>query len=156
MAAVPITINGVLCDKYGRTIQQVVLVGDATITGVGVGGGPIVPPEGGGEGPPSIWPSPGHPAHPIAPGGPPPGIWGPNDPRPTPPIVLPPYEPGGPPVGIWPSPGHPAHPIVIPEPPPQPEGSPDKPPPEEGGWGFSGDWQKWVMYPGPTSPQPKG
>jgi len=26
--------------------------------------------------PPSIWPSPGYPAHPIAPGGPPLGIWG--------------------------------------------------------------------------------
>ena len=30
----------------------------------------------------------------------PPGIWGPNDPRPTPPINLPPWYPGQPP-GIW-------------------------------------------------------
>jgi hypothetical protein len=41
------------------------------------------------------------------PGGPPLGIWGPTDPRPTPPIA-----PGGPPPGIWPSPGHPSHPIA--------------------------------------------
>lgn len=32
--------------------------------------------------------------------GQPPGIWGPNDPRPTPPIHLPPWYPGQPP-GIW-------------------------------------------------------
>jgi hypothetical protein len=48
----------------------------------------------------SVWPSPGHPAHPIAPGGSP-GL-------PTHPIYHPP--------GIWPpvggSPGSPSHPIV--------------------------------------------
>lgn len=64
--------------------------------------------------PPGIWPSPGYPAHPIAPGGPPPGIW------PDPGYPAHPIAPGGPPPGIWPSPGHPAHPIVIPEPPPEP------------------------------------
>jgi hypothetical protein len=54
---------------------------------------PWVPPS---EGPPpGIWPSPGHPAHPIAPGGPPPGIW-PSPGRPTHPIA-----PGGRPPGIW-------------------------------------------------------
>jgi hypothetical protein len=49
--------------------------------------------------------SPGHPAHPIAPGGQPPGIWG----------GAPSYPdqglPGQPP-GIWPSPGRPSHPIA--------------------------------------------
>lgn len=43
----------------------------------------------GGEG---IWPSPGEPTHPIAPGG--------GDEE------------------VWPDPGHPAHPIEIPDPPP--------------------------------------
>ena len=58
---------------------------------------PIAP----GGPPPGIWPSPGYPAHPIAPGGPPPGVW-----------------PSPPPVGIWPSPGYPAHPIAPGGPPP--------------------------------------
>jgi hypothetical protein len=69
MAAVEVTITGVLYDKYARTSRPVVLIGDATLIGVGVGGGPI---EGG----------PGSP----------PGIWGPTDPRPTHPIVLPPDQ----------------------------------------------------------------
>jgi hypothetical protein len=56
--------------------------------------------------PPGIWPSPGHPAHPIAPGGPPLGFWG-GVGQPYPDQGL----PGAPP-GIWPSPGHPAHPIA--------------------------------------------
>ena len=62
-----------------------------------------------------------HPEHPIAPGGPPPSIW-PSPGRPAHPIVLPPTEPGKPPVVIWPSPGHPEHPIVLPptDLPPQP------------------------------------
>jgi hypothetical protein len=56
-----------------------------------------------------------HPEHPIAPGGSPPGIWGPTDPRPTPPIVIPP----GAIDGVHPEhpiyiPVYPAHPIVIP------------------------------------------
>jgi hypothetical protein len=80
----------------------------------------IIPVEGGGgltpshpivlppEQPPGIWPSPGHPAHPIAPGGPPPGIW------PSPGYPAHPIAPGGPPPGIWPSPGYPSHPIYWP------------------------------------------
>jgi hypothetical protein len=65
----------------------------------------------------------GHPAHPIAPGGEPPGYWGGvAPPLPTHPIVIPPdaIAPGVPthpiylPPVIWPSPGHPAHPIVLP------------------------------------------
>ena len=89
MAAVPITIVGTLTDNDGS--KNVTLAGLASHTGLEVGGGPIVP-GGGGEGPPSIWPSPGHPAHPI---------------------VIPPE--------IWPNPPegqapHPEHPIVIPPP----------------------------------------
>jgi hypothetical protein len=48
---------------------------------------------------------PGWPAHPIAPGGEPPGIWGGSGS--LPPWVMPPIAPGG-------SPGVPTHPIVIP------------------------------------------
>jgi hypothetical protein len=71
------------------------------------------------EPPPGIWPSPGHPAHPIAPGGgQPPGIWGGGN-MPYPDQGLP-----GRPPGIWggaPSypdqglpwyPGYPSHPIA--------------------------------------------
>lgn len=69
MAAVEVTISGVLFDKYNRTSQQVVLIGEATLTGLGVGGGPIIPP-GPIRPPPGIWPNPPegiapHPEHPI-------------------------------------------------------------------------------------------
>ena len=70
---------------------------------------------------------PGVPTHPIAPGGPPLGIWGPTDPRPTHPIApggLPPYPDQGLPPHVSlpivlppieePPPGTPSHPIVIP------------------------------------------
>jgi len=99
----------------------------------------IVPVPEGGQ-PPSVWPGPGHPAHPIAPGGPPPGVWpGPGYPAhpiapggpppgvwPSPPVgVWPdpgypahPIAPGGPPPGVWPGPGYPAHPIAPGGPPP--------------------------------------
>jgi hypothetical protein len=55
------------------------------------------------------------PTHPIAPGGPPLGIWGPTDPRPTNPIVIPPdaLAPGVPTHPIY-IPVYPSHPIVIP------------------------------------------
>lgn len=66
MAAVELTISGVMYDKVNRTTQNVVIFGEASLTGLGVGGGPIIPP------------------------GQPPGIWGPNDPRPSPPIYIPP------------------------------------------------------------------
>lgn len=85
MAAVEITISGVLYDKIARTSQPVVLIGEATLTGLGVGGGPIYPPQppgGGGGG------YPGHPAHPI---------WRP-DLKPEHPIVLPPDRPTDPPI----------------------------------------------------------
>ncbi|HEX8837678.1 MAG TPA: hypothetical protein VF748_12130 [Candidatus Acidoferrum sp.] len=100
MAAVEVTISGVLYDKLNRTTQQVVLIGDAMLTGLGVGGGPMPPGQGG--------------------GGQPPGIWGPPGPWPSPPIHLPPGGGGGQPPGQEP---HPEHPIVI------PPGSPNVPPP---------------------------
>lgn len=45
MAAIEITISGILYDKQNRTSQQVVLIGDASITGLTIGGGPILPPD---------------------------------------------------------------------------------------------------------------
>lgn len=80
MAAIPVTISGVLFDKLARTQQNVVLIGAASRTGLGVGGGPIIPdtPV---ELPPGIWPDPPegqapHPEHPIV-IPPPPGVDGP-------------------------------------------------------------------------------
>jgi hypothetical protein len=63
----------------------------------------------------------GAPTHPIAPGGPPPSVW-PDPGHPAHPIVIPPdaISPGVPshpiylPPVVWPPGGHPAHPIVIP------------------------------------------
>ena len=92
MAAVKVTITGTLYDKLARTSQQVVLIGEASYTDVGVGGGPIIP-------------SPGdpHPEHPIVivPPGAIDGV------HPEHPIYLPVY---------------PAHPIELPPegPPPAP------------------------------------
>jgi hypothetical protein len=112
--------------KYLALIDVVATIADGAPTH------PIVlpPPQ-----PPGIWPSPGHPEHPIYN---PPGIW-PSPGYPAHPIVLPPnviwpspgypahpIAPGGPPPGIWPSPGVPTHPIVIP---------PDGTPPDLGIWG---------------------
>lgn len=93
MAAVEVTISGVLYDKLNRTQQQVVLIGEGSLTGLGVGGGPMPPGQGsppGIWGPPGPWPTP--PIH-LPPGsGGPDHIWGPTDPRPTPPIFLPPEQ----------------------------------------------------------------
>lgn len=100
MAAVEVTISGVLYDKTARTTQPVVLIGEATLTGLGVGGGPVIPPPGEGK-PPS---------------GKPPGIWGgPWDPpHPEHPIVLPPGTnvPPGTDV-IWPPDAVVSNPITI-------------------------------------------
>jgi hypothetical protein len=131
MAAVPVTISGVVFPKGKSADDKPIpctIVGYAWVTGLGVGGGPVFPatppPGGGGE----------HPAHPI---------------------VLPPTEPptGGPP-------GAPTHPIVLPEPPdiPPPEIPSDpgmvKPPPPEGGWGWSPVYG-WGYFPGTGGPGPK-
>jgi hypothetical protein len=143
----------------------------ALITPLGSGG---VPDQGLPGQPPGIWPSPGHPSHPIAPGGQPPGYWGgvappypdqglPGRPPypsqgpgfPTAPIMLPPYVPGGPPVSIWPNPGNPAHPIVLPPPPPPPpDNEAIKPPPETGGWAYAPEYG-WGFFPAEGSAGPK-
>lgn len=152
MAAIPVYIVGTITTKEG--IEQCVLEGLASLQGLEVGGGPILPPAQ----PPSIWPG-GKPEHPIvlppeqppgAPGAP--GIW-PGG-KPEHPIVLPPVEPGGPPVTIWP--GRPEHPIVLPPAPPIDTTIPGggKPPPPEGGWGFHPVFG-WGYFPGPGQPGPK-
>ena len=133
MAAVPVTIVGIETRDDGSS-SNVTIVGLASLTGLAVGGGPM-------------------------PGGPPPQIWGPTDPRPTPPIAgipgLPGYEP---PLTIWgPTDPRPTHPIVIPPPPPdvdQPPPAGVKPPPPDGGWGYSPDYG-WGYFPGPTQASPK-
>lgn len=113
MAAVELTISGLLYDKVNRTTQQVVLIGEASLTGLGIGGGPIIggpgkPPDG----PPNvIWPGPGPlpgVGHPIVlPGDPswegPGGIKPPN---------FQPPPPGSPPILI--PGGTPTHPMVSP------------------------------------------
>lgn len=144
MAAVPVSLSGVLYDLTARTTQRVVFIGDASLSDVGVGGGPIIPP---GTSPPVVWPGPG-PSHPIVlPGDP---SWGgggqppPSGAHPSHPI----YYPGA----------HPEHPIVIPEPPTEPPDPPDevKPPPEDGGWGWHPDYG-WGYFPmGGGKPQPPG
>lgn len=117
MSSVEVTVTGVLYDKLARTAQQVVLIGEATLTGVGVGGGPIIPPSKPPVQPP-VDPGYGYPEKPVDPGyGYPVG----GPPRPAHPIYLPP--------GIWPNPPEgiaplPEHPIVI----PPPEGSPPSTP----------------------------
>jgi hypothetical protein len=80
----------------------VTIIGVMTYSDLSVGGGPM-------------------------PGGPPLGIWGPTDPRPTPPIA-----PGGPPPQIWPSPGVPTHPIAPGGPPPGYWGGVAPPYPDQG------------------------
>jgi hypothetical protein len=108
---------------------------------VGVGGGPM----------------PGGPiaSHPIAPGGPPLGIWG------GPPLYpdqgLPGPQPPGGGVGIWPSPGHPAHPIAPGGPPPSIWPSPGRPThPIAPGGPPLGIWGGPPLYPdqGLPGPQP--
>lgn len=139
MAAVPITMVGVSTDDTGQT-KSVTFIGMASITGLGIGGGPIIPPK-----PPD---SGAHPEHPI--------YWPPGtQPHPEHPIVLPPIYPGGPPIDIG---AHPEHPIVLPPPPdttPPPPGMAVKPPPDTGGWAYVQPWG-WGFFPkGSTTPGPK-
>jgi len=140
MAAIPISISGMLYDKTARTQQPVFIIGSASIVGLSVGGGPIVPPEdvvppdpgGGGGG--------GQPIHPI---------WGP---------------PGFNPPGEGMPPGIGGGPII----PPDPEVPPDLPPgtppntvvksPPEGGWGYITDAQGALQavynpHPGEVGPR---
>jgi len=157
MGTVPITINGVVFPKGRSGTDQPVpctIVGQAWISDLSVGGGPVYPPDQ----PPSGGP-PGQPIHPIwgppgfNPPGPgmPPGIWGgpivpPQQPPGSPgspqhPIWGPPgFNPPGPgmPPGIW---GGPIIPpdlppgVIVPTPPnPGDPVTPVQPPPGSGGW----------------------
>lgn len=128
MASVEVTISGVLFDKIARTTQPVVLIGEASLTGVGVGGGPIYPPEKPPGGPP------GQPTFPI---------WGP-------PGSNFPDKPGYPPVA--------GHPLPIPPIPTEPPSNPNepKPPPPDGGWGWHPEYG-WGYFPMTGGkPQPPG
>jgi len=131
MAAVPVTLNGVLYDLYNRTTQRVIFFAEASLSDVGIGGGPIF---GGG--------APGVPAHPIVPPG--------GYPEPGHPIV----PPGG-----YPKPEHPIvipDPPVDP-PPVDPGTDPGvgvKPPPDDGGWGYVAGWG-WGYFPGADAAGPK-
>ena len=141
MAGNPITFIGKMTKADG-TVEQVQLDGIAGTPGLDVGI-PLPP-----SGPPGVV------APPIYY---PPGIWGPTDPRPTPPI----YIPSPPPVGIWPPPGVVAPPIYYPPgiwgptdprptPPihlPEPEPPPTEPPIAPPGGGLSEGWQ-WFYTPG--------
>src|SRR5262245_48435460 len=137
MAAIPVTLDGFLYDLFGRTTQRVIFMGEASLTGLGLGGGPIAPPAGGGQ--------------------PPLATWGPTVPRPPPPIYLPPGGGGQPPLGMWGPPGPwPTPPIYLPPMPsePPPDQGVGKPPPPEGGWGWHPDYG-WGYFPGGGGkPQP--
>jgi len=144
MAAVNVTLVGTFTSADGTSVGGT-FTGSMHYTDLGIGGGPAQPPL---------------------------GIWGPTDPRPTPPIYLPPGGGGQPPgvpthpIVIPPTPPgtdppQPAHPIVLPpvppDPPQQPPGS-GMPPP-----GWSWHWQDppgaWLLvYNPPESgkPQPPG
>ena len=99
MASVPIQIDGTFYPhaRGGVPSQPIkgTMLGHASIYGLGVGGGPIFPPNGGNGGGGD---GDAHPEHPIFY---PPGIWGPTDPRPSHPIVIPvpPDTPNLPPPG---------------------------------------------------------
>jgi hypothetical protein len=162
MSIVPIIISGVFYPKgkaAGDKPMPGTLVGNAAISGLGIGGGPIVPPlppwyPGHPEHPipPTVWPEPpigarppwwpGHPEHPI-----PPVVW-PNPPEGTTPPVEPPWWPG--------HPEHPIPPIIWGEPILPPEGTE---PPVEGQppieWRVA--WSEstgWIVVGIPTGPTP--
>jgi hypothetical protein len=133
MAAVNVTLDGMLYDLLNKSSQRVVFIGDASLTGLSVGGGPVYPSL-----PPVMPGPPGFPTFPI---------WGP------PGIELPP-RPGYPPVAGHPLPPVPDLPPGFPNPPP--EGS--KPPPQSGwGWAYdpnTGWYLCWVPPQGGGKPQP--
>jgi len=76
------------------------------------------------------------------------------------PIVIPPGTPENP-IVLPPDDAHPEHPIVLPEPPvevpPDIPSDPSivKPPPPEGGWGWSPEYG-WGYFPGSGGAGPKG
>jgi hypothetical protein len=125
MAAVPVQIDGVLWDVAQKKGTKVTLIGQASIFGLSVGGGPIIPPD---VVPPDPGQPPGAPIHPIwgppgfNPPGPgmPPGIGGgPIIPPDVPPGLQPPVPPQpGDPTTVVPPPagsaGWPVQPIAVP------------------------------------------
>lgn len=121
MATVPITLFGVTFAAGSQVGIPTTFVGQAFLTGLGVGGGP-------------------------APGGPPLGIWGGGGVGNYPDAGFPGPQPGGP-IGIWGGggvgdyidagfpgpqrpPGHVEHPIIIPVPPDTPNVPPPGSPPQ--------------------------
>lgn len=66
MSGVNVTITGVLFDRLNRTAQNVTLIGEALLSDLEVGGGPIIPPPRPGGRPPNP-DLPGKPTHPIPP-----------------------------------------------------------------------------------------
>jgi hypothetical protein len=131
MAAVPVILSGVFYPKNKKDPPLVgTFVGNAAISGIGVGGGPAEPPK---------------------PGEPPLVIWGPGDPYPDQGL------PGGQPHPEHPIywPGFPDRPPPVVEPPPEfPGVGPVKPFPPDGGWGYS-DRTGWVFKPPAGSATPK-
>jgi hypothetical protein len=104
MAAIPVTLEGKVTHSDGTEENGVTFVGEISITGLGVGGGPVIPPPfpGGPPGTPTfpIWGPPGidfpdKPGYPPTVGGgpilPPPGGGGPEPP--APPAFVPVWHP---------------------------------------------------------------
>ena len=132
MAEMQVTLNGVLFPKGRSASDQPVpctFVGSAWYTGLGVGGGPIFPGNGGG--------APGHPEHPI---------WGP------PGIDLPPGA-GFPPVAGHPLPTPPEAPPEVPPDTPPSSVVKDAAP---GGWGYYTDADNVPYAAFRSERQPKG
>jgi hypothetical protein len=145
MAAVEVTITGMLYDVLNRTTQRVVLIGEGSLTGLGVGGGPIIPPGGGGGG------------GPVDPGYSPPWaqVRPPVDPGYSPPWaqVRPPVDPGySPPWAQVPGdrPG-----AIVPPMPVQPPTTPTEPTPpaDNSGWAWHPAFG-WGYFP-PNQAVPK-
>jgi hypothetical protein len=128
MSHVPVTLNGVIYPKNKKDAPfPATFVGYAWISGLEVGGGPIIPPEVAPPDLPGVWPptDPPHPDHTL-----------PGDlPHPEHPIVLPPIDPPVPP--------------EVPNPP-----EAVKPPPDGGGWAW-GPNVGWIFVPGSATPGPK-
>lgn len=143
MASQQVTLVGVAyTDKTGNPPTPVTIVAEMYLTGLGVGGGPIYPPSGGGG-------QPGVPTFPI---------WGP-------PGSNFPGGPGYPPVAGWPGGGpggaHPDNSLPIPQPPidvPPGEGDDNgfvKPPVEgQSSWSYH-EVYGWGYYPSGASAGPK-
>jgi hypothetical protein len=150
MAAVPVTILNATITGQGGNITGATVTGELTITGLGVGGGPVFPPDVPGH-PIVIPPTPGEPVHPAfpivlppdseVPPGAPPGY-------PTHPIAGPPGAPAHP---IAPPPGSPAHPIAPPGTP-----IPDTPPLWIPVWVPGYGWVAIAGFPHPTPSKATG